>query len=147
MPASGAVSEVTGGGVFTASSRILRWGPFFAGDSPVLSYVQSGVIAGGRPKGIVSFDGQNLPIHNEVALPDASADRLVGVDPLHDGSQQVSLEAAALQTGAEYELQVGTDLTHWTPVGTFSSAHDIGFVRDAGAFTANVRFYRAVRVR
>ncbi|MEN9676694.1 MAG: hypothetical protein RIS76_2590 [Verrucomicrobiota bacterium] len=147
LPASAAVSEITAGGVALAGNPSVRWGPFFAGDALVVSYVLSGVTADSGWTGHASFDGQSIPVRDAATGPEAPADRLVGVDRLHDGSHQVCLQTGLQQPGAEYELQVSSDLRQWSTVGTFSTGEDAGFARDTGAAGTPMRFYRAVRLR
>lgn len=147
IPENGTVSGITADGNWAPGTRIIRWGPFFTGDHPELGYVISGTTPGHGPKGIVSFDGQNVSIHDEAEAeaPDASPARLVGVDPLHDGSHQVSLEGSDLDHGGGYELQISSDLKHWSPVGLFSSGTDAAFARDTAGPGTEVRFYRAIQ--
>jgi hypothetical protein len=142
----GTVSGVSSDGAWAAKSRILRWGPFFAGVNPVVSYL----VSGGRSeaKGLVSFDGLSLQIHNAATgAPSTPAGRLIAVDPLPDGSLQVSLESAALSDGAEFDLEVSGDLGTWQPAGAFAAEQGGGFAKDTGPVGTEVRFYRAVRKR
>jgi hypothetical protein len=146
LPEGATAAEVSSDGAWVAASQTLRWGPFFSGVNPVVSYV----VTGGRreAKGVVSFDGLSLPIHDvNGGGPVPSAGRLVGVDPLPDGSLQVSLEAAALLDGAEFDLEVSGDLNSWLPAGAFAPEQGGGFAKDTGPVGAEVRFYRAVRKR
>lgn len=140
LPDGAVAGEISSGGIWTAASRTLRWGPFFAGEVPTLSYLLSGP---GEPRGRASFDGQNLPLHAETAPPE-SGGRLVGIDALADGSHQLSLESAALLQGTEFELQVSTDLKTWQSLGTFTSTQAAAFARDVIAVNEGARFYRAV---
>ncbi len=144
LPAGQAPTDISGGGSWSADSRTIRWGPFFAGASPVLHYTV-GRWAGAR--GQVSFDGLSLPVHEAPAPPATGGGRLIAVDPLPDGSVQISLEAGALLEGAEFELEVSGDLSRWSPAGAFAPEQSGGFVKDAGPAGAEVRFYRAVRRR
>lgn len=143
LPDSATATDLSDGGVWTAASRTLRWGPFFAEDVPVLSYVLTG---SGEPRGRASFDGQSLPIHAETAVPESGV-RLAGIDTLADGSHQLSLESAALLQGAAFELQVSTDLKTWQSLGTFTTTQAAAFARDVVAVEEGARFYRAVEKR
>jgi hypothetical protein len=142
LPKGVVPQEVSAGGVWSAASQTLRWGPFFTEEIPVITYT---LTSAALPKGRVSFDGQSLPIHSETAAP-VSGTRLVGIDPLADGSRQVSLEASALSSGAEFELQWSTDLQNWHSLGNFTTAPSAAFARDASA-VEGVRFYRARQVQ
>lgn len=142
LPKGVVPQEISAGGVWSAASQTLRWGPFFTEEVPVITY---SLTSAALPKGRVSFDGQSLPIHSETAPPE-SGSRLVGIDPLADGSRQVSLEASALSDGAEFELQWSTDLQNWHSLGNFTTAPGAAFARDAAA-VEGVRFYRARQVR
>ncbi|MBN9689528.1 MAG: hypothetical protein J0M24_04755 [Verrucomicrobia bacterium] len=142
LPKGAVPQEISAGGVWSAASQTLRWGPFFTEEIPVITYT---LTSAALPKGRVSFDGQSLPIHSETAPPE-SGTRLVGIDPLADGSRQLSLEATALSSGAEFELQWSTDLQNWHSLGNFTTAPSAAFARDASA-VEGVRFYRARQVQ
>lgn len=140
------VAGISSDGAWASESRTLRWGPFFAGVNPVVSYL----VSGGRSeaKGQVSFDGLSLPVHDAATgAPTTPSGRLIAVDPLPDGSLQVSLESAALSDGAEFELEVSGDLNSWQPAGAFATEQGGGFAKDSGPVGTEVRFYRAVRKR
>jgi len=144
LPEGQAPTDISAGGNWSAGSRTIRWGPFFAGASPTLHYTV-GRWAGAR--GRVSFDGLSLPVHEAAGRPASGGGRLIGVDPLPDGSVQISLEAGALLEGAEFDLEVSGDLSRWSSAGAFAPEQSGGFVKDTGPAGAEVRFYRAVRRR
>lgn len=145
LPADAVVSGISGDGVLTPNSMTIRWGPYSSGASQSVSYVLSSDFSAGV-QGRASFDGQSVVIRPESA--DASTTgRLVSVDALADGTMQVSLEADALLQGAEYALEVSTDLKTWTRIGGFASESEAGFARDAGVAGDAPRFYRAVRLQ
>lgn len=142
LPEGIAPTDISAGGTWSPASRTLRWGPFFAGNRPDISFVASA--DPGRLTGRVSFDGLSLPIH-EAAAPATPSGRLIAVDPLPDGTVQISLEADALMEGGEFDLEISGDLSTWSPVGGFAPENTAGFVKDSGPSGAQVRFYRAVR--
>jgi hypothetical protein len=143
LPEGATAGEVSSDGAWASDSLTVRWGPFFAGVNPVVSYVVNGRR---EAKGAVSFDGLSLPIHDAgVGIPPTSSGRLVAVDSLPDGSLQVSMESSALMEGAEFDLEVSDDLNSWLPAGKFAAEQGGGFAKDAGPVGAEVRFYRAVR--
>ncbi|MBX3731095.1 MAG: hypothetical protein KF791_00725 [Verrucomicrobiae bacterium] len=121
----------------------LRWGPFF-GASPVeLAYLIAPGSSVGIRRGVASFDGQNVPIHQGQAPPDPAGPGRVRLDPLHDGSHLITLESPTAPPD-EFELEASNDLLHWIPVGRFSATGAAGLIRHAGLGDAGVRFYRAV---
>ena len=146
LTAVGSVQSVTAGGVYTEPGRTLRWGPFVDGQPVEVGYVITGGIPGISARGVASFDGQSVPVHTDSPASDDGTPRLVGVDPMHDGSHQISLEGHLSANTGDYELQVSTDLKHWTPAGTFSAGPVAAFARDPGTHGSTVRFYRAVQV-
>ncbi len=136
-------SDISAGGTWSPASRTLRWGPFFSGSRPEISFVASA--DPGRLTGRVSFDGLGLPVHEDAAASATPGGRLIAVDPLPDGTVQISLEADALLEGGEFDLEISGDLSTWSPVGGFAGESTAGFVKDSGPTGAEVRFYRAVR--
>ncbi len=146
LPDGATLTDVSADGAWNGTSRVLRWGPFFSGVNPVVSYVvRSG---SGLAKGSVSFDGLSLPIHDVRGDGGTASDsQWIAVDALPDGSHQVSLDAAALLDGAEFELEISGDLRSWTPAGAFAPEQGGGFANAPAPGGAEVRFYRAVRKR
>jgi len=144
LPGVGAPVSVISDGVYSLGSRVLRWGPFY-GQIPVeLGYSIAGGAGDSTGRGVASFDGQSVAVRDDVQALDDTVPRLVGVDDLQDGSRLVTLESGAASPGS-YELQVSTDLKHWTPVGNFNGSTLTGFLRDTGAADSAARFYRAVQ--
>lgn len=86
-------------------------------------------------------------MHEAAGPPAAGAGRLIALDPLPDGSVQISLEAGVLLEGAEFDLEVSGDLSRWSSAGAFAPEQSGGFEKDTGPAGAEVRFYRAVRRR
>ncbi|MCW5558393.1 MAG: hypothetical protein KIT22_11255, partial [Verrucomicrobiae bacterium] len=145
IPAAGStLVSVTSEGVYNSDSHVLRWGPFYGDATTALDYVVRGDAGAGPGRGVASFDGQSVAIRAAARKPGGIGPRLIGVDALHDGSRLVILESGEASHGS-YELQVSSDLTHWSPVGNFTVGGLAGFIRDAGAGNSNARFYRAVK--
>jgi hypothetical protein len=137
--------DISAGGVWSPKRRTIRWGPFFGGTRPEISFTAAA--HPGRLSGRVSFDGLSLRVHEAPATPSPAAGRLAAVDPLPDGTVQISLEAEALAAGGEFDLEISGDLTRWSPVGGFAPQKGAGFVKDAGPSGTEARSCRAVRQR
>ncbi|MBX3733879.1 MAG: hypothetical protein KF791_14970 [Verrucomicrobiae bacterium] len=148
LAAEAVVSNVSDDGVFEASQRILRWGPTTGGGAITWEYTLRGPGGADTVRGMASFDGQSVPVRKrDPATNGEGTPRLIGVDPLPDGSHQICLELPEVSEGVVHELQVSSDLRHWTPVGRYPSGAEAVFARDAVSDDGDVRFYQAVEIR
>jgi hypothetical protein len=141
---TGAVLTLSGDGMLSPTSRTLRWGPYFGSDPVEVGYEVAAGIPGFRASGRASFDGQGVGVHTLVTRGDGAAPPQIGMDPLHDGAHQISIDLSGVLPGKGYVLEVSSDLNHWTAVETFTDGPGAGFARDAILPADSVRFYRAV---
>ena len=141
---SGTPTGISDSGTFDAATKTIRWGPFLDGLPHSVTYrLEAG--AARRPEhGTASFDGSSVPV---LALGpgNSTGPRLVSVGATDDGAMQVVVEDDTMSAGTAYELEVSTDLQHWSKAGAFVNGNAAGFARDEVPAVTGPRFYRAVR--
>lgn len=143
---TGTPSAISEGGSFDAPSRLIRWGPFMDRQPHTLSYQLEGHDARPPEHGAASFDGTGVSVH-PAAATEGTGPRLVSLGATGDGAMQLVVEDDAFTAAAGYELEVSSDLQHWTRTGSFVNGPAAGFARDETPASHGPRFYRAVRVR
>lgn len=119
LPAGCAAAAITADGVFDATARTVRWGPFFDPAPRALSYACVGTAGTGVPRvleGWVSVDGVSRLIEGDAAL--AASCRL-RVTPEGRGEPR-RLELSG--PPGRYVLEGSSDLRTWTPLATLTGA-------------------------
>lgn len=146
-PTGWSVSGVSDDGEFVAASGTVRWGPFFDAQTRSLSYVLTPATTGSTEMsfaGTASFDGASLTIGGATALslvPDvnALAARFTGVQFSAASGFHAVLRGVPGQT---YQLEVSTDLSHWSPLMTQTAGADGNLAFTDPEAGAQARFYR-----
>lgn len=140
------LAEISDDGLFDAKSGILRWGPFLD-DAPRQLTAVVATLAPLKIRGMGSFDGMDTFLVLVPVLPttgaDSDAPRIATLESLGNGGVQVVVIGGA--AGAETDVEVSTDLVHWTRIGRMPVSANGSIQMDGDAGTAPVRFYRAVK--
>lgn len=139
--------EISDAGVFDPATGILRWGPFHD-DAPrrlTATLVSTTLF---RFRGFGSFDGRDVPlveITPTTGTPggDGEAPRIATVNSLGNGGMQLIVIGGSATT--ETDIEISTDLTHWTRIARTPGSADATVQMDDDAGQAPVRFYRAIR--
>ncbi|HTH50227.1 MAG TPA: hypothetical protein VMB21_22125 [Candidatus Limnocylindria bacterium] len=98
-----------------------------------------------RPEhGTASFDGTSAAVLS-IGPGTETGPRLVNVGATDDGAIQVVIEDDTMTADTAYELEVSTDLQHWSKAGAFVNGNAASFARDEVPAMTGPRFYRAVR--
>ncbi|MFO1460713.1 MAG: Ig-like domain-containing protein [Verrucomicrobiota bacterium] len=144
LAVTGAVLGMTPEGALAPSGRVIRWGPFYGPDRVEVSYDVAAGIPGFVVSGRASFDGQSVAVHERTESGDGESSPRIGMDVLHDGAHQFSMDLSGMPPGKGLVLEMSTDLQHWTLVDTFTQGAGAAFARDVLVLGDAVRFYRAV---
>ncbi len=140
------LAEISDDGVFDAQAGILRWGPFLD-DAPRQLTAVVATPAPLKIRGVGSFDGSDTFLVLVPVLPatgsNSDAPRIATLESLGNGGVQVVVVGGA--AGAETDVEVSTDLVHWTRIGRMPVSPNGSIQMDGDAGTAPVRFYRAVK--
>ena len=147
-PSGWTVSEVSDDGQLVVTTGKVRWGPFFDAQTRSLSYVLTPATSSPTElsfAGTASFDGASLTISGAAALslvPDAAgaAARFTGVQFSAATGFRAVLRGVPGQT---YQLEVSTDLSHWSSLMTQTAGADGNLAFTDPEAGAQARFYRA----
>lgn len=147
-PAGWSISDVSDDGQFIAATGTVRWGPFCDAQTRSLSYVLTPATSGLADlsfAGMASFDGASLTIGGAASLslvPGANdtAARFTGVQFSAASGFHAVLRGVPGQT---YQLEVSTDLNHWSPLLTQTAGANGNLAFTDPAAGAQARFYRA----
>ncbi len=140
----GTPTAISDNGTFDTATKTIRWGPFLDGLAHSVTYRLEGDAARRPEHGTASFDGSSVPVL-PLGSGDATGPRLVSVGATDDGAMQVVVEDDTMSATTAYELEVSTNLQHWSKAGAFVNGNTAGFARDEVPATIGPRFYRAVR--
>ena len=142
---AGTPGAISDGGTFDATARTIRWGPFMDGQPHTVTYRLEGDAAHPPEHGSASFDGTSIAVL-PIGPAEAAGPHLVNVGATDDGAVQVVVEDDTMSADTAYELEVSTDLQHWSKAGAFVNGSSSSFARDEVPAVTGPRFYRAVRV-
>jgi hypothetical protein len=142
IPLGWGVNEISHGGEFDAGQRLIKWGPFLDSKSRELSYrVQPELKAAPVAvfEGTASFDGASMAF--EGRRESLAGSELASLKRLPGGELELQLIG---RPGAEFDLQVSSDLVDWRWLSTVTN--QTGRIRfsDPQGSKMRQRFYRAV---
>ncbi|MBM3881249.1 MAG: hypothetical protein FJ387_16250 [Verrucomicrobia bacterium] len=146
LPPGTLADEISDEGRLDLDRRAIRWGPFHEAHARVLTYRLTATESP-TPRsfaGLASFDGYDFRIASRDE-PKAGDTRpqIVRLWPLADGSLQLTVVGELATPG--YDVEVSTDLLHWTKTGECQPGNFSFVFADAAASGAGHRFYRVVR--
>lgn len=141
------LAEISDAGVFDAATGILRWGPFHD-DMPRRLTATVVTTTPFKFRGLGSFDGRAVPVIEIPPAPglpgsDGEDPRIAMLASLGNGGMQMVVLGGL--TNTETDLEVSTDLVHWTRIARMPGSADATVQMDDDADQAPVRFYRAIR--
>ena len=141
------LAEISDAGVFDKATGILRWGPFHD-DVPRRLTATLVSTTAFRFRGFGSFDGRDVPVIEIAPAPglpggDGGDPRIALLAALGNGGMQMVVLGGSTTT--ETDLEISTDLVHWTRIARMPGSAEATVQMDDDADQAPVRFYRAIR--